>query len=445
MAASSYCDLPRDLDTASRLTLAEHIIDALSRSLQHRVLLTSNQWRWEKQHWGLYVYATIQLFDYRGQITTRGLRFRVTSTFLGIQGGSSTSTKFDPTLPPPADAPRCPAADTPQLAELNSILKRVGTPLVIASRARDTSEHIALTDPSTSRLGALDVAPLADLQRHGADPSASTSLFLQPPTVQYQPTHHNPFPAAASASASESATTGPTTRQYTSDRAPIAPIRRATYATYPQTNPSEILPPVNQHPAPYVHSSFGSPVDAQPRSLPVSAQLQSLRHNLARTFGGESSAAPTPDSVPNHAYQLPPPPHPRPPTNSAQITRPNSLKRRRPESPDLDPDAFLPEDEADESAPPTAPELPAPFQQPHSVAHVPPNFHSSDIHRIADSLLDHILPRIARALAPLLQWHPDAVLIAMQNPPPPHHISFNAPSQTAQHGDQTAQPGLPEE
>ena len=120
MVGSTYCDLPREFDIAHRLTLAEHIIDAFSSSLDHRVLIKSSACRWERKTWGLYVYATIQLYDHKRLTTPRGMRFRATDTFVGIQGGSAHSNRF--IGPPPADAPTCPAADVPHLAELNAIL-----------------------------------------------------------------------------------------------------------------------------------------------------------------------------------------------------------------------------------------------------------------------------------------------------------------------------------
>ena len=160
---STYCDLPRGINLANRLALSEHIIDAFSRTLGNRVVINSTAWRVEGNHWGAYVYATIQMYDINGAPTSRGIRFRVTDTFIGIQGGSARAPRFAKG-PPPANAPLCPAADTPQLAELNLVLKRVGTPIASAART-DTPEARELLNPETSRLGALEAAQHGERSR----------------------------------------------------------------------------------------------------------------------------------------------------------------------------------------------------------------------------------------------------------------------------------------
>ena len=306
------------------------------------------------------------------------------------------------------------------------MLNDIGTPIVNAARARDTPDNISLTGPTTSRLGALEIAPLGELQRHAPDPSAQT-LYLQPPTHTHQPSLY--YPHSATTSASALAAHGPSTQPYYPDRPLIAyhpeQAPRPTYTVHPHHKAAPTHP----------QSSFGSPADYQPRPHSVSSQLHALRQNLANVFGTDNTSIPASYSATNNPPQLLPQTNSRPPLppKPAHASDYDPAKRRRIDIPDPEPaKTFLPDDEAVDSAPLLSADHALTLQkQPAPTTSAPVNLHPSDVQRIADSVLDRISPHIAQALATLLQWPPDAVLSAMTNPPPPPRLSSNAPSQNA--------------
>lgn len=414
MATSTYCDLPRELDLASRLTLAEHIIDALARELNDIIEINSSAWRREGNGWGSYIYATVKVFDTRDRTTSRGIRFRVTDTYLGIQGGSANASRFARGGEPPADAPLAPAADIPQLAELNRELKRIGTPIVNTARAQDTEEALSLIDPDTSRLGAVNAARLGELQRHAPDSSAQTTT-----TSIFRLSQQHADSALDS--------TEPANALHSRlRRAPIVPPsvngqipnRRQTF------QPAQTARQPRQADLQALDSSFGSPVDAQPRPDSSTAQLSSLRQNLASSFGNQTAADPPvqPQKAPRPTRHL--------------IERPP--KRARSDPPPTGA-SFLPDndDEVHNDAADST-QLPSTAQ--------PRQYQRSDSQQTQDQPASEpptaLLPRIAHALATYLPCTAEDLLAAMLAPPPATLMSFyDAQSQNAPSRDQAGQRG----
>lgn len=423
MAASTYCDLPRELDIVSRLTLSEHIIDAFSRELNDTVTINSSTWRREANGYGAYIYATVTVFDTRNQTTSRGIRFRVTDTYLGIQGGSADASRFSRGGDPPADAPLAPAADIPQLAEFNRELKRVSTPIITAARTQDSEEALSLLDPATSRLGAINFAQLGELQRHAPDPLAQTSTTS---AFRYPQTHGD--------SASES-TEPANTQQSRLRRVPIlAPsYTNQRFNRRPPPQPAQ----TGRQPRPIDlqahNSSFGSPVDAPLHQTPSTSQLLSLRQNLASTFRHQ-----TPIDLPTIDPLAPPPVT----SQAARHLFERPAKRARSEPPPLD-TTFLPDnhdddhnDAADSTHQQSGPVATDPPSQPERL-----DSQQRSV-QVASEPLTASLPRIAHALAAYLPCTAEDLLAAMLGPPPSSLISFydaqcqNAPNQdrTGRHG-----------